>query len=76
MLNGGREVSATRTIFEKRLRILCSLVLMPLAMAVCIGCANTGSTSVYLIGDEAPAPSGYSAAVLAKRIVPLRTDGA
>ncbi len=45
-------------------------------MAACIGCANTGSSGTYVIGDEAPAPLGYSAAVLAKRIVPLNKDGA
>lgn len=69
-------MSGTRTIFEKCLRIFSLLVLIPVAMGACIGCANTGSSNVYLIGEEAPAPSGYRAAVLAKRIVPLRTDGA
>jgi hypothetical protein len=68
-------VAVTRIVFEKCLRTLSLVVLMPVAMATFTGCANTQGTNIYVIGDEAPAPSGYSAAVLAKRIVPLGFDG-
>lgn len=69
-------MAVTKAIFEKCLRVSKLAILLPLAMAACIGCANTGSSGTYVIGDEAPAPLGYSAAVLAKRIVPLNKDGA
>jgi hypothetical protein len=69
-------VAVILTVFEKCLRISRLVILISVAMATCIGCANTGSTNVYVIRDVAPAPSGYSAAVLAQRIVPLGIDGA
>lgn len=69
-------MAVTRTVFQQCARILKLAILIPVAMATCIGCANTGSTSMYVIGDEAPAPTGYIAAVLANRIVPLSIDGA
>lgn len=69
-------MAITSNVFEKCIRISRLAILLPLTMVACIGCANTGSSGTYLIGDEAPAPLGYSDAVLAKRIVPLYKSGA
>ncbi len=58
-------------------KILRRLILIPTISLTGVACANSGSFNTYVIKKMAPAPSGYSAAVLAKRIVPLdKIDGA
>lgn len=45
-------------------------------MVTMVGCASTDSVGMYVIEQAAVPPSGYSAAVLARRIVPVSLDDA